>query len=152
MTIVFVCGDPVVSASILPYLSATHRSHSWRDDMGCAYNVCSPLVLIRGTMTAQRYVHDILQPDVLPLMQRLPGAIFQQDNGRSHTAKVLKDCLCTVTTLSWPVRSPDLSPIEHTGIIWDGELGLPRVCTNSRQGYNKYGTKCLKTSFRTCML
>ncbi|GFY19313.1 transposable element Tcb1 transposase [Trichonephila clavipes] len=29
-------------------------------------------------MTAQRYVHDILQPHVLPLMQRLPGAIFQQ--------------------------------------------------------------------------
>ncbi|GFW43150.1 transposable element Tcb1 transposase [Trichonephila clavipes] len=27
-----------------------------------AYNIRSPLVLIRGTMTAQRYVHDILQP------------------------------------------------------------------------------------------
>ncbi|GFW09501.1 transposable element Tcb2 transposase [Trichonephila clavipes] len=37
-------------------------------------------------MTAQRYVHDILQPHVLPLMQRLPGAIFQQDNARPHTA------------------------------------------------------------------
>ncbi|GFV76835.1 transposable element Tcb2 transposase [Trichonephila clavipes] len=36
-----------------------------------AYNTWSPLVLIRGTMTAQRYVHDILQPHVLPLMQRL---------------------------------------------------------------------------------
>ncbi|GFW40939.1 transposable element Tcb1 transposase [Trichonephila clavipes] len=29
-------------------------------------------------MIAQRYVHDILQPHVLPLMQRLPGAIFQE--------------------------------------------------------------------------
>ncbi|GFU76969.1 transposable element Tcb1 transposase [Trichonephila clavipes] len=37
-----------------------------------AYNTRSPLVLIRSTMTAQRYVHDILQPHVLPLMQRLP--------------------------------------------------------------------------------
>ncbi|GFV82152.1 uncharacterized protein TNCV_2790501 [Trichonephila clavipes] len=45
-----------------------------------AYNTRSPLVLIRGTMTAQWYVHDILQPHVLPLMQWLPGAIFQQDN------------------------------------------------------------------------
>ncbi|GFY17698.1 transposable element Tcb2 transposase [Trichonephila clavipes] len=44
------------------------------------YNTRSPLVFIRGTITAQRYVHDILQPHVLPLMQRLPGAIFQQDN------------------------------------------------------------------------
>ncbi|GFV53549.1 transposable element Tcb2 transposase [Trichonephila clavipes] len=37
-----------------------------------AYNTRSSLVLIRGTMTAQRYVHDILQPHVLPLMQRVP--------------------------------------------------------------------------------
>ncbi|GFV80762.1 transposable element Tcb2 transposase [Trichonephila clavipes] len=44
-----------------------------------AYYTLSPLVLIHGTthMTAQRYVHVILQPHVLPLMQRLPGAIFQ---------------------------------------------------------------------------
>ncbi|GFU60932.1 transposable element Tcb2 transposase [Trichonephila clavipes] len=40
------------------------------------YNSWSPLVLIRGTMTARRYDHDILQPHVLPLMQQLPGAIF----------------------------------------------------------------------------
>ncbi|GFW90087.1 transposable element Tcb2 transposase [Trichonephila clavipes] len=64
-------------------------------------------------MTAQRYVHDILQPHVLPLMQRLPVAIFQQYNARPHTAKVSQGCLRTVTTLPWPARSPDLSPIEH---------------------------------------
>ncbi|GFT95829.1 transposable element Tcb2 transposase [Trichonephila clavipes] len=34
-----------------------------------AYNTWSPLVLIRGAMTAQWYVHDILQPHVLPLKQ-----------------------------------------------------------------------------------
>ncbi|GFT04040.1 transposable element Tcb2 transposase [Trichonephila clavipes] len=81
-----------------------------------AYNTWSPLVLIRGTMTAQWYVHDILQPHVLPLMQRLPGALFQQDNAQPHTAKVSQDCLRTVTTLPWPARSPDLSQIEH---IWN---------------------------------
>ncbi|GFV93512.1 transposable element Tcb1 transposase [Trichonephila clavipes] len=67
-------------------------------------------------MTAQRYVYHILQPHVLPLMQRLPGAIFQQDNARPHTARVSQDCLCTVTTLPWPARSPDLFSVEH---IWD---------------------------------
>ncbi|GFW48426.1 transposable element Tcb1 transposase [Trichonephila clavipes] len=67
-------------------------------------------------MTAQRYVRDILQPHVLPLMQRLPGAIFQQDNAQSQMARVSQYCLRTVTPLPWPVRSPDLSPIEH---IWD---------------------------------
>ncbi|GFX81988.1 transposable element Tcb2 transposase [Trichonephila clavipes] len=78
-----------------------------------SYNTRSLLVLIRATMTAQRYVHDILQAHVLPLMQRLPGAIFQQDNTRPHTVRVSQDCLRTVTTLPWPDRSPDLSPIEH---------------------------------------
>ncbi|GFY35137.1 hypothetical protein TNCV_5045121 [Trichonephila clavipes] len=39
-------------------------------------------------------------------MQRLPGAIFQQDNARPHMARVSQDCLRTVTTLSWPAPSP----------------------------------------------
>ncbi|GFV95137.1 transposable element Tcb2 transposase [Trichonephila clavipes] len=78
-----------------------------------AYNTRPPLVLIRGNMTAQRYVHDILQPHVLSFMQRLPRAIFQQDKDRLHTAKVSQDCLCFVTTLLWPALSPNLSPIEH---------------------------------------
>ncbi|GFT75085.1 transposable element Tcb2 transposase [Trichonephila clavipes] len=77
-----------------------------------AYSTRSHLVLIRGTMTAQRYVHDILQPHVLPLMQRLPGPIFQQDNALPHTARLSQDCLHTVTTLPWPARSRDLFPIE----------------------------------------
>ncbi|GFW32845.1 transposable element Tcb2 transposase [Trichonephila clavipes] len=64
-----------------------------------AYNTRSPLVLIRGPMTAQRYVHDILQPHVLPLMQWLPGANFQQNNARPHMARMSQDCLRTVTTL-----------------------------------------------------
>ncbi|GFU91061.1 transposable element Tcb1 transposase [Trichonephila clavipes] len=81
-----------------------------------AYSTRSPQVLLHGTMGAQRYVHGILQPYMLPLIQRLPGAIFQQDNVRSHKERVSQDCLRTVTTLSWSVGSPDLSPMEN---IWD---------------------------------
>ncbi|GFY01221.1 transposable element Tcb1 transposase [Trichonephila clavipes] len=80
-----------------------------------AFNTRSPLVLLCGSMTAERYVH-FLQPHVLPLMQRLPGAIFQQDNAQPHTARVSQDYLRTVTILPWPALSPDLSPIAH---IWD---------------------------------
>ncbi|GFV28569.1 transposable element Tcb1 transposase [Trichonephila clavipes] len=115
-----------------------------------AYNTRLPLVLIRGTMTAQWYVHDILQPHVLPFMQRLPEAIFQQDNARSHTAGVSQDCILTVTILPWPARSPDLSPIEH---IWDHlrqRVGHPSNLNElEATGYSKYGMKCLKTSYRT---
>ncbi|GFW85485.1 transposable element Tcb2 transposase [Trichonephila clavipes] len=87
----------------------THRSHSWCDGMG-------PLVLIRGIMIAQQYFHDILQPRVLPFIQRFSGTIFQQDNAHPNTATLSQDYLCTVTTLPWPARTPDLFPIEH---IWD---------------------------------
>ncbi|GFU25573.1 transposable element Tcb2 transposase [Trichonephila clavipes] len=86
-----------------------------------AYNTRSPLVLIRGTMTAPLYVHNIQLPRVLLLMQRLSLAIFQQKNFRPCTARVSNDSLRTVTILPWPVRSPDLSPIEH---MWD-HLGQP---------------------------
>ncbi|GFT00324.1 transposable element Tcb1 transposase [Trichonephila clavipes] len=49
-------------------------------------------------------------------MQRLPRAIFQQDNARPHKARVSQDYILTVTTLHCPARSSDLSPIEY---IWD---------------------------------
>ncbi|GFV45447.1 hypothetical protein TNCV_299471 [Trichonephila clavipes] len=39
-------------------------------------------------MTAQRYVHNIHQPHVLPLMAGLPEALFQQDNAWPNTAKI----------------------------------------------------------------
>ncbi|GFV14941.1 transposable element Tcb2 transposase [Trichonephila clavipes] len=116
-----------------------------------AYNTQSPLVLIRDTMTAERYVHDILQPFMLPLMQRLSGAIFQQDNVRPHTARVSHDCIRTVITLPWHASSPDLSLIKH---IWDHlrrRVGHPTSLNELQQGYSKYVTKCLKTSYRTCM-
>ncbi|GFW68204.1 transposable element Tcb1 transposase [Trichonephila clavipes] len=90
-----------------------------------AYNTRSPLVLIRGTMTAQWYVHDILQPHVLSLMQRLPGAIFQQVSARTHTARMSQDCLRTITTLHWPARSPDLSPIEPIWVHLGWRVGHP---------------------------
>ncbi|GFY24451.1 uncharacterized protein TNCV_1014991 [Trichonephila clavipes] len=46
-------------------------------------------------------------------VRRRPGAIFQQDNARPHTARVAQDFLRHFQTLSWPARSPDLSPVEH---------------------------------------
>ena len=43
--------------------------------------------------------------------------IFQQNNAPCHTAKIVKEWFSqhTLEVLEWPVRSPDLSPIEH---IW----------------------------------
>ncbi|GFT27444.1 DDE_3 domain-containing protein [Trichonephila clavipes] len=81
-----------------------------------AYDSRSTLILMRGTLTGERYVDDILRPHVGPLLYGLPGAIFQQNNARSHTAGVAQDFPRHFQTLPWPARSPDLSPVEH---VWD---------------------------------
>ncbi|GFT49318.1 outer dense fiber protein 3 [Trichonephila clavipes] len=69
---------------------------------------------MRGTLTGQRYVDDILRPHVGPFLNGFQGAIFQQDNARPHTARVAQDFLRHCQTLPLPARSPDLSPVEHS--------------------------------------
>ncbi|GFV10255.1 transposable element Tcb2 transposase [Trichonephila clavipes] len=50
-----------------------------------------------------------------PFINGHPGAIFQQDNALTHTARVAQDFLCHFQTLPWPARTPDLSPVVH---VW----------------------------------
>ncbi|GFX25394.1 uncharacterized protein TNCV_1423791 [Trichonephila clavipes] len=78
-------------------------------------------------MTVQRYVQDILKPHVLPLMQRLPGALFQQKSIQPHTAGVSQDCLRTVTTLLGLSDPQICLQSSISVIVWDGELGIPLV-------------------------
>ncbi|GBM60918.1 Transposable element Tcb2 transposase [Araneus ventricosus] len=81
----------------------------------------STLIVARGTLTGQRYVDDILRP----FLNGLPGAIFQLDNARRHTARVAQGFLHHVQTLPWPARSPDLSLIEH---VWDQLKRQMQLC------------------------
>ncbi|UYV63365.1 hypothetical protein LAZ67_2003861 [Cordylochernes scorpioides] len=81
-----------------------------------AYDSRSPLLRIQGTMTAQRYVDDVLRPVTLPYLQVVPNALYQQDNARPHTARISQQALQDVQMLPWPPYSPELSPIEH---VWD---------------------------------
>ncbi|UYV84313.1 hypothetical protein LAZ67_X001823 [Cordylochernes scorpioides] len=81
-----------------------------------AYDSRSPLLRIQGTMTAQRYVDDVLRPVTLPYFQGVPNALYQQDNARPHTARISQQALQDVQMLPWPPYSSELSPIEH---VWD---------------------------------
>ncbi|GFV29215.1 DDE_3 domain-containing protein [Trichonephila clavipes] len=81
-----------------------------------AYDSRSTLIVMRGTLMGQRYVDDILRSHVGPFLNGLPGANFQQDNARPHTARFAQDFLRHLQTLPWPALSLDLSPVEH---VWD---------------------------------
>ncbi|GFX94741.1 transposable element Tcb2 transposase [Trichonephila clavipes] len=85
----------------------------WR---AISYDSWSTLIVMRGTLTSQRYVDNILRPHVGPFLNGLPGAIYQQDNTRPYTARVAQDFLSHFQTLPWPTRSHDLSPVED---VWD---------------------------------
>ncbi|GFW69876.1 transposable element Tcb1 transposase [Trichonephila clavipes] len=47
---------------------------------GIGYHSRIPLVRIAGTLNSQRYISEVLEPVVLPYLQGLATAIFQQDN------------------------------------------------------------------------
>ncbi|GFY27635.1 cullin-4A [Trichonephila clavipes] len=51
---------------------------------GIGYYSRTPLVRIVGTLNSQRYISEVLEPVVLPYLQGLATAIFQQDNAQPH--------------------------------------------------------------------
>ncbi|GFY32414.1 transposable element Tcb1 transposase [Trichonephila clavipes] len=65
-----------------------------------AYDCRSTLIVMRGTLTGQRYVDDILRPHVGPFLNGLSGALYP------HTARVAEDFLSHFQTLASPARSP----------------------------------------------
>ncbi|GFV52666.1 transposable element Tc1 transposase [Trichonephila clavipes] len=98
---------------VLRHTARTAGVMVWR---AIAYDSRSILIVMRGTLTDQRYVDDILRPHVGPFLNGLPGAIFQQDNARPHTARVAHDFLRHFQTFPWPACSPGLSPVDH---VWN---------------------------------
>ncbi|GFT62518.1 DDE_3 domain-containing protein [Trichonephila clavipes] len=116
MITVYGCGGTLVSGTIPPNTVLRHTARTagvmvWGG--GIAYDNRSTLIVMRRTLTGQRYVDDILRPHVGPFLNGLPGEIFQQDNARPHAARVAQDFLRHFQTLPWPARYRDLSPVEH---------------------------------------
>ncbi|GFW45325.1 transposable element Tcb1 transposase [Trichonephila clavipes] len=82
---------------------------------GFGYHSRTPLVRIAGTLNSQRYISEVLEPVVLPYLQGLATAIFQQDNTQLHVAHIVLRFFINhqIELLPWPAHSPYLSPIEN---------------------------------------
>ncbi|UYV84139.1 hypothetical protein LAZ67_X001302 [Cordylochernes scorpioides] len=69
-----------------------------------------------GTLTAQRYRDEILEPYLRPYRDQIGhNLIFMDDNARPHRARLVNEYLQSenIRRMDWPARSPDLNPIEH---------------------------------------
>ena len=73
-------------------------------------------VIDNGTLTALRYVNEILDVYVRPYAGAVSeNFILMDDNARAHRARITDQYLeqATIVRMEWPARSPDLNPIEH---------------------------------------
>ncbi|GFV05914.1 HTH_Tnp_Tc3_2 domain-containing protein [Trichonephila clavipes] len=76
-----------------------HRTRVWRRT---GQRSDPAFIVERHTAISTRYVDDILTPIVLPMLSSRPGAIYQQDNARPHTARLSQQCLQGYDVLPWP--------------------------------------------------
>ncbi|CAH1968822.1 unnamed protein product [Acanthoscelides obtectus] len=86
---------------------------------GIMFNHRSFLIQIQGTMTAEIYEENVIQPIIQPLRNKFGNnSIFMDDNARPHRTRRVQRALerGQIVKLPWLANSPDMNPIEN---IWD---------------------------------
>ncbi|GFW41390.1 transposable element Tcb1 transposase [Trichonephila clavipes] len=103
------CEDRMLNSCVMHH----HTGIMVWGDIG--YHSRSPLVRIAGTSNSQRYISEVLESVVLPYLQGLATAIFQQDNAGPHVERIVQRFSVNrqIELLPWLPRSLDLSPLEN---------------------------------------
>ena len=86
---------------------------------GISLNNKTVLIFIRGNLTAERYVEELVQNHNLPLAHEIgPDFVLMQDGAGAHTSRVTTRFLedSGIQVMDWSPRSADLNCIEH---LWD---------------------------------
>ncbi|GFU23342.1 transposable element Tc1 transposase [Trichonephila clavipes] len=56
-----------------------------------SYHGRSNFLRTESNFNSNKYGREVLQPEVVPFLEGIPGAIFHQDNARAHVAKIVRD-------------------------------------------------------------
>ena len=84
-------GERMLNSCVMhPHIGPVPGVRVWG---GIGYHSRSPLVRIAGTLNSQSYISEVLVTVVLPYLQGLPTAIFQQVNARPHVARIIQGFL-----------------------------------------------------------
>ncbi|GFV60220.1 transposable element Tcb1 transposase [Trichonephila clavipes] len=110
---------------------------------GIGYHSRTPLVRIAGTLNSQRYMSEVLESVVLPYLQGLAAALFQQDNAHvvhgcsmidpDYTPAAIPDQLWQCVEAAWSAV-----PEEHVQSLFES---MPRRVTaviSNNGGYSGY--------------
>ena len=79
------------------------------------YNMLSCLLLTQSNPNRNRYIREVLEPKVLPLLQTTLHSVFQQDNAQPYVARIVQTFFEErwVSLPAWPAHLPYMLPIEY---------------------------------------
>ena len=97
------------------------------------YNIRSRLLCTEGNLNSNYYIRDVLQHEVLPLLQAIPHAIFQQDNARPHVARIVQSLLPQTTGITASLACTFARHVAHRtclGYGWSATYSSGSSSTN----------------------
>ena len=110
------------------------------------YNMRSHFIRIEGNLNSNRYIRQVLQPKILPLVQATSHAIFQQDNVRPHSGEDCASLLPKTTGITASLACMFARHVTHRtclGYGWSATYSSGSSSTYSWRFMNSH-TNCVE--------